>query len=264
MKRVLWYMAAGCLLLSGCDKRPEHVIPEKEMVELLTDMQLAQAYFHTSASGQNGRADMTESILEKHDVSQEDLDSTIAYYGRNMDEYYLLYQKVEKNLRARSGRTEESVSEDDIWPYSRFAAFFPGQMAEGITFSMPADGLDPGAMLDWRLRVTSPEGVEMMMGVEYENGIASVARKSAAGNSSPHLSIITDTAFVVKRIFGTLSVPRSSLPLWADSIRLVKTEFDSLEYQKIRSQKRVYPPSPEPLPSPPSPEPQSNTWSGPS
>lgn len=238
------FLALCCLLSAGCNKRPEGVLSEKETIELLTDLEMAQAYFSTSPPGHGITKDaLTKSVLEKHGVSQEELDSTISYYGRNIDEYYLLYQKIEKNLQTKNGRLEGNKAGDDIWPYNRFAAFMRGQLADGLTFSFPADDLEPGSTLDWAMRLTNAEGIEMTLGVEYENGISSIVKKNTAGNTSVHLNLITDTTFSAKRIFGHLSVPTHTLPLWADSIRLIRTEFDSLEYQKFNSQKRIFPPS---------------------
>lgn len=232
------------LALSGCHKRPEGVLGEDEMVDLMADMQLAQAYYNTTAHTPGGREKdlLMESVMEKHGVSRAQLDSTVAYYGRNMDEYHAMLGKVEKKLRERSGQEVEDIPEDDIWPYSRFAALFPGQTSDGLIFSMPAEEVEPGDGIDWRMRLTSPEGVEIMMGIEYEDGTTSLIKKSAAGNRSLQVRLIADTALTTKRIFGAMTAPQASMPLWVDSIRLVKTDYDSLEYPKIRSQKRIAPP----------------------
>lgn len=241
----------GVFASTSCDRRPEGVLSEKETVDLITDMQIAQAYYSTAgpSAGKIDRRELFESVLSKHGVTHQQLDSTIAYYGRNMDEYYLLYEKVEKNLRTKNGQLEESLNEDDIWPFSRFAAFLPGQSSDGITFSIPAEDITPGNTLDWRMRLTSPEGVEILLGVEYEEGGASLVKKNAAGNRSLQIKLLTDTARTPRRVFGSMTVPQSFLPLWADSIRLVRSDFDSLEYYRIHQQKLISSPSRRPMPT---------------
>ena len=214
------------------------------MVDLLSDIELAHAYYSTADPTHQIKNDqLTEAVLQKHNVSQEQLDSTLAYYGRNIDEYYQLYDKVIKNLSARSGQTEDVIVENDIWPYSRFASILPDQITGGITFSMPAEDIEPGESVDWRMRLTSSEGVDLTLGVEYQNGMTSLVKRSAQGNKSLQLSLITDTALQAQRIFGIMTVPQNTLPVWVDSIRLVKIEYDSLEYRKINSQKRIYRPT---------------------
>lgn len=245
MKNSLIIILVSLLSLGSCNKRPEGVLSESEMEELLTDLELADAYYLSSPSGSD-KAALTEAVLKKHGVSQEELDSTIAYYGRNIDEYYALYEKVEKRLQKKSGHAEEPSEEDDIWPYSRFAAYMPGQMSDGITFSIPAEDLAPGNSIDWRMRLSSAVNADIMLGVEYENGVTMIVKKNGQGGQPLQLNLITDTALVAKRIFGTMSIPTASRPIWADSIRLIKLEYDSLEYPRIRSQKKIYRSLPKP------------------
>lgn len=243
---------ALCALLAlltataGCRHDRKAPISEDRMVEILTDMQLAQAYTSTSQAmpGDLNRERMMEAVLKKHGVTGEELDSAISYYGRNIDEYYSLYEKVEKNLRGMTGK-EIVTNEDDIWPYGQYAALFPNQMSNGIIFSIPANDIEKGNTLDWKMRLTSSENVELTLGVEYDDGSYSIYRKNASG--TPEISLITDTALTVKRIFGSLNTPANTMPVWADSIRLIKTEFDSLNYYRIRHQKRIYPPRSKPV-----------------
>lgn len=236
------------IALIGCNKRPEGILSEEEMTDLLVDIELADVYYNTNAGAAHiDRKTLVEAVLQKHGVKKETLDSTLSYYGRNIDDYYALYDGVEKKLRKQDQGVQETVEENDIWPYSRFTAFMPDQMSDALTFSMPGEEISPGNSLDWRMRLSSPEGVEIMLGVEYDNGITTIAKKNAAGNRSPNVSLLTDTALIAKRIFGFVSVPESAKPVWVDSIRLMTMEFDSVEYQKIRYQKMLYKPSPRPL-----------------
>lgn len=236
-------------LLAGCDKRPKGVLSQDEMVSLLTDVEMADAYYNTAAPGERiDRRTLLASVMEKHGITQEEMDSTTAYYGRNIDEYALIYEKVGANLRKKTGKEETAVASDDIWPYARFAAFMPNGLGEGITFTFPAEDLERGSALEWGMRLTSTEGADVTLGVEYEGGLASYIKRSATGSKTLKVNLQTDTALQAKRIYGILHVPTASMPVWADSIRLIKTEFDSLNYSKIRQQHRIYPPLPKPLP----------------
>lgn len=234
------------LYLCGCQKSQKDVLSEDKMVKVLTDIELADAYFNTTVPGPGRpkREDLIAAVLEKHGVSESQLDSTVVYYGKNMDEYYSLYEKVEKNLRLKSGNIVEDTGED-IWPYSSFAFFGDNQWTDGIIFSFPAKDLMPGNSLEWKLRMTSPESFEVVLGGEYENGMVTYNKKNSTGRNV-QISLQTDTAYKIKRIFGSLNIPRSSYPIWADSIQLNKTEFDSLTYSKINTQRKQYRPVPKP------------------
>lgn len=235
------------LFVGGCNKRPEGVLSEDEMVSLLTDIELAEAYTMTTSQSNISRDVLMESVLAKHGVTHAQLDSTIAYYGKNMDEYYKLYEKVEKNLRAQNGEGQDAYDEkNDIWPYPRFTAILPNQTSDGITFSMPAEGLSAGSSLEWRMRLTSADGANAVLGVEYDNGMSSLSKKNGSGLTNFQIELQTDTALKVKRIFGYLTLPQDGMPVWADSIRLVKADYDSVTYHKIRSQKRLFQPKQAP------------------
>lgn len=243
-------LALFCLVFtffSSCNDRPDGVLSDSEMVDLLTDLQLAEAYNNTSASGSGNvdRRSLEEAVLKKHGVTREQLEATIAYYARNLDDYSKLYDKVEKKLRAQTGAggSEAITPADDIWPYGRFALLMPNQMSDGISFSIPADELKPGNTLEWGMRLTSVDGVDMMLGVQYEDGSASIQKKSASGNKNLQINLQTDTALNAVRIFGVLTAPKRSMPIWTDSIHLIKAEFDSTAYSKINMQRLIRKPS---------------------
>lgn len=235
----------------GCDKRPEGVLPEDKMVDLLTDIQMAEAYNNVSASGQGrvSKEQMIESVLRKHGVTHAQLDSTLLYYGRNIDDYSKLYVKVEKRLRAKNGVLESAQGSqaDDIWPYGRFAAFLPVQMQNGLNFSIAADNLEPGNLLEWGMRLSTADAMEATLGVEYSDGSASLAKKNLSGNRTIKIELQTDTALTATRIFGILKVSANSMPLWVDSLQLTKAPFDSLNYSKFRTQKFIRKPMAKPL-----------------
>lgn len=246
----IFLLLAVLLTLASCNRRPDGVLGEDEMTDLMVDMELADAYYNTAAVHNVSKQVLVESVLAKHGVTHAQLDSTLEYYGRNMDDYYALYEKVERKLRIANNNGQENLNEElnDIWPYNRFAALFKGQTSDGIIFSIPADEIDPGSALEWGMRLSNAEGAELMLGVEYENGASTYLKKNSGGNRSLNISLQTDTGMTAKRIYGVMTVPQTALPIWADSIRLVKSDYDSLSYSKIRSQRKANLPVAKPLP----------------
>ena len=244
------------IMVCSCTDRPKEALSEDKMVDLLTDIQLAEGYYNTVGPGKANRDAIINSILKKHGVSQAQLDSTVAYYGRNIDDYYKLYGKVEKRIRNLSynATADESVETDDIWPYSRFASLLSNQNSNGISFSFPADNIESGNLLEWKFRLPNQESVEASLGVEYTNGLVSIAKKNLSGNRSISIELQTDTAFNPKRVFGVMQADDYARPLWVDSIKLVKAPFDSINYYKINSQKLIYPPGPKPKVEPEAPK----------
>ena len=72
-------------LFASCS-RPSNVLSEKKMVDLLVDMELSEAYVNTQGgiSTSEDRVNMGKRVLEIHKVSEETLDTTLAWYGRNL------------------------------------------------------------------------------------------------------------------------------------------------------------------------------------
>lgn len=232
------------LILISCQSKPKGVISDKEMVELLADLHTARAY------NQNGnpanlpdsiRNNMTAAILRSRGYTMAQFDSTINWYSANIDKYYELYDKVDKTLMARQKRSgivqNQDLGKDNIWPYSAFAFFSPNAISDGFSFSIDGEGLQKGESLLWKMRMNSDSNTKAMLGVDYSDNTMAIVTSSTYGERNLEITLITDTAKVVKRIFGTLTVPPEIMPVWADSISLVKTPFDSLTYYKLNYQK---------------------------
>lgn len=249
---ILTVVAIGALLLGSCVKRPDKVLSDDDMAPIIADMEIAEAYAQANPgtiNDQEKREQLIEGVLRKHGVSREVFDSTMSWYARNSDEYYDLYERVDKQIaRRRKDFTGVSTSEDavgEIWPYSRRALIAAESGERALSFSIPAEQLDKGSRLVWKLRLRSmPSNAFVTFGVSYSDGTASFISRPAQSARKIELSLQTDTARSVSSIFGNLSLPSvTDLPLWIDSISLRPLPFDSLEYYNINSQRRYFKPS---------------------
>lgn len=241
------------LIFSGCRKRPDYVLSDSEMEDLLVDLILADAYEQSGASAQlpdSVRRNLAQAILLQHGVNQRTLDSTYAWYGRNLDDYEKLYERVDKRLmsmaRKSGGNVQKGVVENDIWTLPKHLIFTPIASNEAFVFQLPAGEIQKGESLEWKLYLSSASDADMSIGVDYEDGTSSVATSSTRGDRNISIKILSDTARQVKRVFGSLKVPRSQMPLWADSISLLKQPFDSIAYLQFRSQRLIRGPKKRP------------------
>lgn len=94
------------LLIVSCSGRPRYVLSKDKMVEVLYDLQIANVIDETTTLAPEYRkSDYKERIiagvLVKHDVTQAQLDSSIAWYSDNMEEY----KKINDSLTARYNRS---------------------------------------------------------------------------------------------------------------------------------------------------------------
>lgn len=238
----------GLILSMGCTRRPAKVLDEQEMVELLADMQLAEAYYHLSGHTpgvSNPSEEIGQQVLAMHNVTQEELDSTLSYYGRNLDDYSLLYEKVDAEINRRRKRLDKimpdvtKIDGSELWNRGQFGYVSPLGTTDGWIFSVTDPSVDKGEKITWSLHLTDPVPMKGILGVEYEEGNSEIVSLNFTGKKKIEFVLQTDTAGKVRRLFGNLAAEsKNNLPLYADSIRLYTSPFDSIEFENRRNKRK--------------------------
>ena len=239
--------ATAAMLIAGCSDRPKEILPENDMVELMADLELAEAYIRSAGPelSDNDRKSIPEAVMAAHGVSKAQLDTTLAYYGRNADEYMELFDKVDKHIAERRRKIDGNVPDtggnaDNIWPYPSMIRFASVNATDGLVFSIPSDGISGGERLEWKLRTSSPLDAEGIFGVDYSDGTSSFIKRHFGGSRGVSLTLQTDTGRTPKRIYGVYRLTDSRTMAWADSIMLLHMPYDSATYYKVNQQYRYY------------------------
>ena len=132
-------------LVVSCSKVPDGILSEKEMKAVLIDMQLAEAMISTDYKKYSDDAEkevLYQSVFRKHNIEQAVYDSSLVWYGRNLDVYMQVYDLVLAELNERQkalGDVQASaapVSKQDsvdIWPRLTYLTFEPRAVFNGIT-----------------------------------------------------------------------------------------------------------------------------------
>lgn len=230
-------------IFCSCD-RPSNVLNEKEMVNLMVDMELAEGYINTQNNlTSHDREDIGKRVLESHGVSEETLDTTLAWYGRNMDSYSELFEKVDKEIEKRRKKYIEidrvEVRETgNLWPYGDHMVLSPLSGRDALTFSILYPEIEKGEVLNFSLFLPNSSSVKTTLGVEYTSGGGEAIVTNSSRNKI-EVELQTDSSRMVSRIFGTMHLKDTkSLPLYIDSISIKGTPIDTLNYRnKRRSQK---------------------------
>ena len=257
-----WHRTVGIGLIvmavvmaGGCVRRPKKVLSNSKMAAVVADMELAEAYVQTQPGEQNPsdyRAELTAGILKRHGVTREEFDSTMNWYGRNIDEYYKLDDEVNRELLKRQkdlarkggGVVEQQTTIDDIWPYKRTAVIWQGSGSNILDFSLSTSDIAKGSSMSWSMKLRQPVESLMMLGVEYADGNVAYVNRSMSGQKRLETTLQTDTARVVNRVFGFFSVKETrDMPVFMDSIVLMPRPVDSTQYYKINSQRFIGKPS---------------------
>jgi hypothetical protein len=94
----------GLLIFSACnsDDRPSHVLTKEKMVDILTNLHLAEAYVNTnfpfSDSSKYVYKKMQDSILKAQGTDGVAYDSSLAYYQRHVEVLDQIYSSVVDSL----------------------------------------------------------------------------------------------------------------------------------------------------------------------
>lgn len=235
-------------LLVSCGGRNSKVLSEDETIDLLADLQIAESYVANLPSQKQSPENrkMAQGILAKHGVSREVFDSTMSYYGRNIDELYKLYDKVNERIDRKSAKyidikKSEQNSDDNIWPYPAFTYVSENQMTDGLVFSFGAEDVSVGDRLEWNMNFNKSVNGVVLLGLEYTDGTSGIMKRNTGMNPKMTLSLQADTAKTPKRVYGYVTVTPEEMPLWIDSISLMRHKLDTLNYQ-IRSVQRIFRP----------------------
>lgn len=253
-------LIAGLMMMAGaCDRRPDGVLSEREMESLMTDMVLADAYAQTPEGRgmpDSVRRHLGESVMKAHGVDYATLDSTYAWYARNLDDYYKLMGRVHKSVSDRRDRLAGNVMRaegqmaNDIWSAPQHITFSPLAANEDFVFEIGGERLSDGDRLEWQMHLSQTDEAVLLLGVDYTDGTTTVIERTFRAERKPKLTLASDTGRVASRIYGVMSVKRKAMPVYADSIRLLTQPFDSTTYQNSWSQRHYYGPRSKVKPAP--------------
>lgn len=253
IKKYLSILSILALIGAGCSKRPKNILSEDKMVAVMTDIQIAEAYDRSGGANEylhgRDREMLGRGILMQHGVTPEEMDSTLAWYGRNMDEYPKLYKKIDAELSRRqlkyaraAGESENESSSADLWPYRRHYVIDERSLTEGIVANIPSVDLEPGAKITWKMSVDGATARHLVLGVDYADGTSEVFKQTNRSlDKWVEISLQTDSILEVSNIFAIADFEYSVPRVLIDSVQLTKLPFNREEFNRNVFQRSIRP-----------------------
>ena len=114
------------VVLSACDKpivpKPEKLVREKQMIDMLVDIHLAEATYnkfrYDSIMRDNSSVDFYYSVLAKYEVADSVFEQSYVYYASQPKNFEKMYRKVMSKLsemeQSFSGRKEELLEFEEL------------------------------------------------------------------------------------------------------------------------------------------------------
>ena len=243
----------GILMLicvaASCSRVPKHILSEKKMRTVLYDMQMAEALVETKnesfATG-DLRQDVYDAVFVKHNITQAEYDSSLMWYGKNMDVYMSIYKlvlrDVNKNIELLGDIKPDPLSGEvsakdsvDIWIYNRSFPFKPKQIFNTLTFDIaPKVPYSSGSSYVFGISVwgMSPDfkhKPKIHLSAVMADTIISV-NKEITGDGYYEAVVKTIETKQVKRVYGYITVNNAEASyhrIYLDDINLMKYNFDS-------------------------------------
>lgn len=231
------------VMLCSCDNRPDGVLSQGKMVDLVSDLELAEAYVMRPGSEykeDSARKVMRQSVLRDHGVSEAEYSATIDWYGHHIDDYTKLYEKVGEKLKNESGSAERRSDNSDaenLWPGSPMFSIMPGDYSLSRTFDLDGETLTLGDKVELSMRFTGVGNrVSAFLGADYPEGVTKYVTKSSLQNGNVKLSLQTDSLVKPSRIYGFVSLVAPPVnTVWVDSIRLFAFPMNRASYNLINT-----------------------------
>ncbi len=114
MKKALFILTFIVTTFVSCDKpvieKPRHLVKEKQMINMLVDIHLAEATFnhmrYDSIIRNSTSANFYYSVLEKYEVADSVFEKSFVYYASNPRNFEKMYRQVMNKL----SETEQGFS----------------------------------------------------------------------------------------------------------------------------------------------------------
>ncbi len=243
INRIQWYgVLFGLCCLMSCEvKRPDNVLQDAQMENVLYDYHIAKAMGEDVPYNESyKRIVYIESVFKKYGITQADFDSSMIWFARNPENLTKIYEKVNARLKAerdginhliamRDNQPKESLPGDsiDLWAWQRIYQLTGMPLNNKVAFTLTADtNYHDRDTLCWSARFRFHNNGEhhnayasfMSMQVLYEKNdtVVNVVR-SISETGIQTLSLYADTLGKIKEIRGFIYYPAQT-PLRALSV----------------------------------------------
>ena len=243
------------LFMAACSRAPKGIISEKNMQKLLTDMQLADAIINSDPSSFQNDEDkkaLYQSVFDKHRVTEAVYDSSLVWYGKNLDVYMQVYNMaltdVKKKIEEIGIIEPEKIlyaNEDmvDVWPIGRYHEFYPASLSNSLIFDlMPEEEYSHGSIFVFGLRVMGliagmQSPVEVHLSAE-QNDTTIVVKNNITSDGTHEMILRTLALHRVRRVYGYVRLNESAVPyhkIYLNDLSMMKYRYGSEAAGKLDS-----------------------------
>lgn len=253
--------ALVCVMTSCSVERPDNVLSDTEMENVLYDFHMAKALGEQTDRGENyKRVLYLDYVYKKHGITEAHFDSSMVWFSRHPDVLSNIYKKVAERLRAEEIHIEKLVAlrehkpltsrsgdSIDVWAWQRIYKLTGMPMDNRVDFILPSDSnFQIRDTLVWRVRFTFLHGAYdslhapvMAMQMRFGNDSIVGDYLRVCEEGIRNLTLTSDTLGDIKEVNGFIYYPpcpeNDDTPIVVTDVVLMRYHFraaDSLAQDK--------------------------------
>ena len=154
MKKIIPYILLLFFVLISCDNRQKGILSKSKLEAVLYDYHLAQGIIDQLPYNErtDKAQDYIDAVLQKHGITQAQLDTTIIYYNRHPKDLHKIYANLKERYTAAHQELQlingnnsftaiyaEGGDTTDLWQGSKLIVLRSTPALNIESFSIPAD-----------------------------------------------------------------------------------------------------------------------------
>lgn len=224
MKKLCFFFILMLTVMACKVKRPDGVIAESQMEELLYDYHLARSMGDNLPVSDNyKKALYIQSVFQKYDVTQAEFDSSMVWYTRHTDILAKIYEKINDRLKEEQASINHMVAIRDkkspvsqpgdsveLWFMEQVSCLTNAQDNNKISFVIPADvnSQDRDALV-WKASFFYPSKAGkampetyMAMQMIYRNDSVITSSRKITRSGEQEVRLQSDTLGALREVRG--------------------------------------------------------------
>lgn len=224
MKKLCFFFILMLTVMACKVKRPDGVIAESQMEELLYDYHLARSMGENLPVSDNyKKALYIQSVFQKYDVTQAEFDSSMVWYTRHTDILAKIYEKINDRLKEEQASINHMVAIRDkkspvsqpgdsveLWFMEQVSCLTNAHDNNKISFVIPADvnSQDRDALV-WKASFFYPSKAGkampetyMAMQMIYRNDSVITSSRKITRSGEQEIRLQSDTLGALREVRG--------------------------------------------------------------
>lgn len=231
-------------LFAGCEvKRPSGIMSQGKMVDVLCDYHIARALGENLPPNESYKTQLyIDAVFKKYGITQQDFNTSMAWYSRNTEDLAKVYEEVQKRLNTDLEETNKLISSTvsssvgtasgdslDLWTFSRTARLNGDDMNNKVTFTITTDStFHERDAFEWSVGFICSGSSDMMhaavmsLTVRYMNDSVVTQSIPIMSSGLRQLRVQNDTLGMVRDVRGFIYLPKGASSVLVAEVKYLK------------------------------------------